>query len=378
MPVQNSLAPKKNVPAVSASSVNPFSGSVPDTKGKAVAGALQTRAASETQAAVFMAKQFPRNQADAFERVVIACERESLAVKAVYCYQRGGTDITGPSIRLAEALAAAWGNIDCGIVEVDRNDDESTIQAYAWDLETNFRSVKTFTVPHVRDTKHGSKKLTDGRDIYEHVANNGARRLRSCILAVIPGDVVDAAVDQCNKTLEAKADTSPENLKKLCDAFAKIGVSKEMIEGRIQRKIDAMRPAQLVNLRNIFNSIKDGMSEPADWFEASETALKPAVVPEKSEPVSPPNPQDDPFAETAPEPTEEEFKLTSGEPEDDQASPCDAISDEIRAATAKPAFDRIRREIEAGRKNNSILPEEADALVEALNKRVEHVRGGGK
>lgn len=242
---------------------------VPVFKGKAVAGAMQTKAAMEIQAAVFIAKQFPRNQVESFDRVLIACERESLAEKAIYCYQRGGSDITGPSIRLAEAIAVSWGNIDCGIVEVDRDDEESTIMAYAWDLETNSRSVKTFTVPHQRHTKRGVTKLTDSRDIYEHVANNGARRLRSCILAIIPGDLVEAAVEQCNKTLVAKADVSPENIKKLVDAFSKFGVTKEMIESRIQRKIDAIRPAQIVNLRNVFNSIRDGMSEPSDWFAVS-------------------------------------------------------------------------------------------------------------
>ncbi len=250
---------------------NPFSSAIAGTKGKSVSGAMQARSASEVQAAVFMAKQFPRNQAASTDRILVSCQRESLASKAVYCYQRGGTDITGASIRLAEAIAAEWGNIDCGMVEVDRNDKESTVLAYAWDLETNFRCTKTFTVPHVIDTKRGSKTLTENRDFYEHVANNGARRLRACILAVIPGDVVEAALEQCEKTLVAKADTSPENLKKLVDAFSQIGVTQEMIEKKIQRKIDAMRPAQLVNLRNIFASIKDGMSEPSNWFEVDES-----------------------------------------------------------------------------------------------------------
>ena len=42
---------------------------------------------------------------------------------------------------------------------------------------------------------------TDPRDIYEMVANQGARRLRACILGIIPGDVVGASVEECQKTL---------------------------------------------------------------------------------------------------------------------------------------------------------------------------------
>ncbi|MDT1904179.1 hypothetical protein FPK34_26285, partial [Acinetobacter baumannii] len=72
---------------------------------------------------------------------------------------------------------------------------ESTVEAFAWDVETNTRQTKVFQVPHIRYTRNGSKKLTDPRDIYELVANNGARRLRACILGVIPGDVIDDAVN---------------------------------------------------------------------------------------------------------------------------------------------------------------------------------------
>jgi hypothetical protein len=253
---------------------NPFGNRVglqtSEAQSTAMSGVVQTRAVTEVQAAVCMAKQFPRDPIAATERILIACQRESLASQAEYTYPRGGTQVTGPSIRLAEALAAGWGNIDCGIVEVGRNAEESTVLAYAWDLETNFRSTKTFTVPHIRDKKGGGVKLTESRDIYENIANNGARRLRACILGVIPGDIVDAAVDQCRKTLKVTADVSPENLKKLADAFSKFGVTKEMIERRIQRRFDAMQPGQLVDLRRIYNSIKDGMSSAPEYFEMTE------------------------------------------------------------------------------------------------------------
>jgi len=251
---------------------NPFGNAVAESKGTAMSGVAQTRAVSEMQAAVFMAKQFPRDPIAATERILNACQRETLASQAEYTYPRGGTQVTGPSIRLAEALAAGWGNIDCGIVEVDRNDKESTVLAYAWDLETNYRCTKTFSVPHVRDKKGGGVKLTESRDIYENIANKGARRLRACILGVIPGDIVDAAVDQCRKTLKVTADVSPESLKKLSEAFAKFGVTKAMIEKRIQRRFDAMEPGQLVDLRRVYNSIKDGMRDASEYFEMEEPA----------------------------------------------------------------------------------------------------------
>ena len=60
---------------------------------------------------------------------------------------------------------------------------------------------------------------------------------------------------------------TPESLAKLLETFEKYGVSKAQIEKRIQRHLDSMVPAQMAGLRKIFNSLKDGMSKPQDWFE---------------------------------------------------------------------------------------------------------------
>lgn len=227
----------------------------------------QSRAIAEVQAAIMMAKRFPRDSIAALDRIVNSCSRPTLAEGALYEYSRGGTDITGPSIRLAEVIAQNWGNLICGITEVSRRDGESDCMAYAWDLESNFRDEKHFTVKHLRDTKKGTYKVDSERDIYEIMANMGARRKRACILAVIPGDVTETAVNQINTTLNTKAKVTPERLSSLLGKFLAYGVTKAQIEAKIQRHIDAMTPAQLINLGKIYNSLKDGMSQPGDWFE---------------------------------------------------------------------------------------------------------------
>lgn len=241
----------------------------------------QQRAMAEVQGAVILAKRFPRNQIEAMDRIAVACQRPGLADQALYTYARGGTEITGPSIRMAEAIAQAWGNIQFGVRELEQRSGESTVEAFAWDLESNVRQIKTFQVKHERFTKMGKRNLEDPRDIYEMVANQGARRLRACILGIIPGDVIDSAVSQCEQTLKAKADTSPDALKKLVEAFSAYGVTKEQIEKRIQRRLDTITPAQLIQLRKIYNSLKDNMSSPADWFEpvtsANPTENKPSL-----------------------------------------------------------------------------------------------------
>ena len=262
-----------NDTATTQQNMNPFSNTpvaARPTGMNAVAQTDQHRAIAEVQAAMMIARMNPRDQIQAMDRILNACSRASLADVAVYQYSRGGSDITGPSIRLAEAIAQNWGNIQFGIRELDQRNGESTVQAFAWDVETNTRREVTFQIPHTRYTKKGSYKLEDPRDIYEMVANQGARRLRACILAVIPGDVTEAAVNQCELTMRAKADTSPDAIRKMVEAFAVFGVTKEQIEKRIQRRLDAIQPAQMVGLKKIYTSLRDGMSTTADWFDQDE------------------------------------------------------------------------------------------------------------
>ena len=248
---------------------NPFQ-SAPAVQHNAISDASSAREVAEVQAAMAIAKRFPRDQRDAMDRILNMCTRPSLAESALYSYSRGGSDITGPSIRLAEAMAQAWGNMQFGIRELSQDGNASTVEAFAWDIETNTRQTKVFQVPHVRHTRNGAKALTDPRDIYENVANNGARRLRACILGVIPGDVTEAAVRQSEETLNASADTSPAGLKKIVDAFAAFGVTREQIEKKIQSRLEAIRPAQVVSLKKIYASIRDGVSKSSDWFESAE------------------------------------------------------------------------------------------------------------
>ena len=239
----------------------------PTGASNAVANTDQQRAIAEVQAAMMIARMNPRDPIASMDRILNACSRPGLADAAVYTYARGGSDISGPSIRLAEAMAQSWGNLQFGIRELEQHAGMSTVQAFAWDVETNVRREVTFQVPHIRHTKKGSYKLEDPRDIYESVANNGARRLRACILAVIPGDVTEAAVNQCEVTMKTKADTSPEAMQKMVVAFEPFGVTREQIETRIQRRLDAIQPAQVVSLKKIYASLRDGMSASADWFE---------------------------------------------------------------------------------------------------------------
>jgi hypothetical protein len=229
----------------------------------------QSRAVAEVQAAYVIAKKFPRNQAECYANIIETCKRPFLAEQAMYAYPRGGTLVTGASIRLAEAIAQSWGNLDCGVREISQANGVSVAEAYAIDLQTNTRITKIFHVPHVRDTKKGRVKLTDARDIYEMVANQGARRLRACILGILPGDIVEAAVERCKKTLETSEIPLSEQVRKMILAFDDFGIKVEHLEKRLGHKLESVIPQEIVTLKSIYKSIKDGMANREDFFEIS-------------------------------------------------------------------------------------------------------------
>lgn len=243
----------------------------------ATAMVAMSREQSEAISSLQIAKMFPRNIIAVRDNILNACSRQTLAEKAVYIYSRGGSEVSGPSIRLAEAVAQVYGNIDFGVRELEQKNGYSICEAYAWDKESNTRIAKTFHVSHIRHTKAGDKLLTDPRDIYELVANSGARRLRACILGVIPGDITEEAVEACKETLKRSVTITKERLSSMLEKFEDFGISKEQIEKKIQCRMDAIRPTQFLKLGEIYNSLKDGMSKPEDWFEVKQ---------EKDEPVA--------------------------------------------------------------------------------------------
>jgi hypothetical protein len=230
---------------------------------------MVNRQAQEVQAAMIVAKKFPRDRVVAFNNILRDCQRVTLAESAMYEYPRGGTKVTGPSIRLAEALAQNWGNIDFGIMELEQKNGESHVMAYAWDLETNTRQTKIFAVPHVRSTKKGKIPLTDPRDIYEQVANQGARRMRACILGVIPGDVVEAAVTQCKQTLmNGYKEPLIDRVRKMSKVFQdEFSVTLGMIEKFLGCKAEAFSENDFVRLKGVYRSLHDGMAKREDYFE---------------------------------------------------------------------------------------------------------------
>lgn len=230
----------------------------------------ESKALSEIKGKMFLARTFPRDPDAALANVLRECQRPQLAEAAMYEFPRGDSVVRGPSIRLVEVLARHWGNIDSGVQEIEAGADQTTIKCYAWDLETNVSDEKTFSVPHVRATKRGTYKLTDERDVYEAVANKGARRKRACLLAVMPGWYVDEAVAACDATLKAALTDGGQSMEDviqgIVDAFGGYGITLDQISEKIGRPIEKLNQNDVVKLRRLYLAIKDGFVKPGDAF----------------------------------------------------------------------------------------------------------------
>lgn len=235
----------------------------------AVAQYQESKELSEIKGKMYLARQFPRDPDWSLQSVLRECQRKDLAEVAQYEFPKGDSVVKGPSIRLVEVLARHWGNITSGVDEIESKDGETTIKSYAWDLETNVSDAKTFTVKHIRSTKKGTYKLTDERDVYEMVANKGARRKRACLLAVLPGWYVDAAVSACEETLKQSltdGKTMEEVISSVVSAFSEFGITPEQIEEKIGKEIGNLSKNDVVKLRHLYSAIKDGFVKPGDAF----------------------------------------------------------------------------------------------------------------
>lgn len=231
------------------------------------------RAIAEAQGKLIMAKQFPRDYTKSYASAIEACQRKGFADKAFFSYPRGGQTVTGVTIRFAEEMARCYGNLEYGIKEMSHEKGKSEMQAYCWDLENNTVSSQNFTVEHVMETKQGNRKLTSQRDIYERTANDGARRLRSRILAILPPDLVEDCIKECKKTIAGQNDIPLiDKVKNMITGFAKLGVTKEMLEKRLNHTVESINDDELTEYIGIYNGLKQKETVVSDWFEQPKTA----------------------------------------------------------------------------------------------------------
>lgn len=253
------------------------------------------RVIAEVKASVAAAKYFPRDEMLARKRVLEACRNPKLAERALWKMPRGAGEISGPSIRLAETIARCWGNLDFGLIEHGQYGNRSQVETFCWDKETNNRKRILFDVPHIRFSNSAGENqavLKDPAKIYEVVSAAGQRRVRDCIIASVPNDLVEDAIAVVLATRAAASTDVGKLAVLLLEVFAReFAIPPAQIEAHFGKSQTQLAEAELQELRDIYTALKDGMAKPSDYFQAAtaqsaaaalieKPAVKPAAKPE--------------------------------------------------------------------------------------------------
>jgi hypothetical protein len=219
----------------------------------------QSRAVAEVQAMVVVAQERPRSRRLAHDEMREVCALPAVANRAFYRFNRGDGMVTGPTVSLMRELARCWQNVTHGITELRRDDEQglSEWQAWAWDLQANYRVARVFIVPHRRDKGGKRVALSTDRDVYEAGSNNASRREREMIKAVLPPWFVEEAEDLCRKTLEDGGGVPLA--RRITDAVARfetLGVRATQLEQKLNGvAADDWTPYDLAQLQIIWQSI---------------------------------------------------------------------------------------------------------------------------
>lgn len=227
----------------------------------------------EIQSAIVLAKRFPRDEDQAFQKLMKACNRSSFAEDAEYSFPRGGQPVKGPSVFLAREAARVWTNIRYGLT-ITRDDQNSRqIQAWAWDLETNTKISAEDDFRKLIFRRGKGWIEPDERDLRELTNRRGAILIRNCVLQILPKDLIEDALATCRETLRSNVAKDPDSArKKILVAFSELNVTAEMLAAYLGHPVAQSSPAEIADLRAVYKSISDGNTTWADYVNGNSEA----------------------------------------------------------------------------------------------------------
>ena len=253
---------------------------------------------AEIQASILVAKKFPRNQGQAYQKLLETCKRPSFAEEAEYVFPRGGrkdcthewnwetekcaqcgaTLIHGASTYFVSEAVRLWGNAEIGTEVLEDGEDFRTIRSWAWDKETNMRRFGdvTFDKVVIRSANNGPyyKNISgDERELRELRNRHASIAERNTGLKILPRDFVEDALKQCHQTLLDKAARDPKGeLKAVLTGFGEINVPALELQRYLNHPIENCSPTELATLRTIWKAIAKGEAAWAQYAPQPEAS----------------------------------------------------------------------------------------------------------
>jgi hypothetical protein len=241
-------------------------------------GGLAAIAKSEVESQLDAAHKYPR-KISTFLNEAQSMIARSVDVASMCFYvlppRRGGDGktITGPSVRLAEIAASAYGNLHVGARPIDVSETDVTSQGVAWDLQKNFR----VTVEKKRriTTKNGGRFGDDMIIVTQNAASSIA--FRDATFRVIPRAYIAELDAFARKVAVGNAKTLADRRSKAFGHFAQMGATQDRVLAALGRAdLEAVTLEDLEKLIGFATAIKDGQSTVDECFPIVKSTDAPA------------------------------------------------------------------------------------------------------
>lgn len=211
---------------------------------------------SEIEAMVDTAHKYPRSiktfEADALTMATIDAET---AQSMFYTVPRGGKHIIGPSVRLAEIMATAWGNLRFGARIVSIDHEFVTAQGFCFDLQKN--TGATEEVKRRITNKKGERFNEDMIQVTCNAACSLARR--NAIVRVIPRVYVDKVFAASRDVAIGKGESMDSRRSRAMEGLKKFGLTEERVLATINKpSAKDMDVDDLATLYALVQSVKNG------------------------------------------------------------------------------------------------------------------------
>ena len=238
-------------------------------------GALAAINRSEIDVQIATAKKFPRSITKFKQQALeMATLDEDTAEAMGYALPRKDKAIEGPTVRFAEIVASAWGNLRVGSRIIDIGDTYVTAQGFAFDLERNL-ARQTEVKRRITD-KYGHRY---NEDMIGVTCNAGcAIAERNAILRTIPGAYTQPIYKAAMKVAEHASLTMEQRRKRAFDWYATIKATEKDVLALLGRpSVEEVAIEDLTLLQGLKTAITDGEATFADALAARTGKLDPTT-----------------------------------------------------------------------------------------------------
>ena len=239
---------------------------------------LQAINRAEIDVQISTAKQYPRDINAVLNKIATyATMDKETAEDCFYVLRRedkqGNVNvIEGLSVRMAEIIAGAWGNLRVQARIIGNDGRQITAQAICHDLETNFAVSKE--VKRSILTKKGYTFSEDMQVVTGNAACSIA--LRNAVLTVIPKAVTKRIINEVKQVALGQSIDLEQSRQNVIQYFAKLGVKQEALFLYLGVKsIQEIDKQKIFELRATANAIKEGTTTVEECF------VKPALEAKK-------------------------------------------------------------------------------------------------